>query len=274
MCDCKKNDNVRIMSFNIWGNCPKDTTISNRDDLEAVILLRYLPDSAGFQECSPKMRGQETNIFELISSEYDEVPAVATNEKQNNFTPIVYRRQTLKLLDYGWHYFVGLNDGGSKSITWALFERLDNGKQFIHINTHYFWKGTDAGRAARVTNTGEMLALMYDLYEKYPVPMFFTGDFNCRAYEPPIEVLCRYGLKDVRYTAVESSPWRSHHAYPTYNAETDTFAQGVHPSEEREQSIDHIFSYGDAVAEKFVTVVDSEALDASDHCPLYADFTF
>ena len=74
MCDCKKNDNVRIMSFNIWGNCPKDTTISNRDDLEAVILLRYLPDSAGFQECSPKMRGQETNIFELISSEYDEVP--------------------------------------------------------------------------------------------------------------------------------------------------------------------------------------------------------
>jgi len=274
MSDCKKNDAVRIMSFNIWGNCPKDTTISNRDDLAAVILLRYLPDSVGFQECSPRMRSEATNIFQLISSEYDEVPAAATNEKKNNYTPIVYRRKALKLLDYGWHCFVGLNDGGSKSITWALFECLADGRKFIHINTHYYYKSTDAGRAARVTNTGETLALMVDLLEKYPVPVFFTGDFNCRADEPPVEVLCRFGIKDVRYTAAESSPWRSHHAVPTYNAGSDTFAQGVHPTDEREQSIDHIFSCGEAAAEKFVTVVDSEALDASDHCPIYADFAF
>ena len=274
MCNCKKCDAVRVMSFNIWGNCPKETTIANRDDNEAVILLRYLPDSAGFQECSPKLRGQEINIFQLIAEEYEEVPAEPTNEKKNNYTPIVYRPKTLKLVDYGYHYYVGLNDGGSKSITWALFERLDNGKQYIHINTHYYWRGTDPGRAARITNTGEMLALMYDLLEKYPVPVVFTGDFNCRSDEPPVEVLRRFGLKETRYEAKDSSPWRSHHAYPAYDADRDFFHTGVHPTDERDRSIDHIFTFGDITAEKFVTVVDQEALDASDHCPLFADYTF
>ena len=36
---------IRVMSYNIWGNCPKGKTISNRDDLAAAVIISYLPDS-------------------------------------------------------------------------------------------------------------------------------------------------------------------------------------------------------------------------------------
>lgn len=265
-------DNLRVMSFNIWGNCPKGTTISNRDDLEAALVLRYLPDSAGLQECSPRMRGETVNIFKLLSSEYEEVPAIPTNEKKNNYTPILYRKNRLSLIDYGWHYFTGLNDAGSKTVTWACFEIKDTGKRFLHFNTHFYWTGDDPGRAARVSNAGELLSLMFEVSAKYPLPAIFTGDFNCRSDEPPIDVLRKFGLIESRYDAKESSPWRSHHAYPKYDFERNEFISGTCPTREAERSIDHILSKGDIKAEVFVTVVDSEALDSSDHCPIYCDF--
>ncbi len=273
MNDEKKADcRLRLMSFNIWGNCPKGTTISNRDDLEAEVILRYMPDAVGMQECSPLMRGEEINISRLLEREYTEVPALATNEKKNNYTPIFYRPATLHLLDFGWKYYAGPNDSGSKTITWALFETKESEKRFLMLNTHFYWTGNELGRAARVSNTGEMLTLTVELREKYPCPVFFAGDFNCNSDSVPIDVMRKFGLVESRYAAREGSPWRSHHAYPKYNPELLSFGEGTHPTDEHGRSIDHIFSLGELVTESFVTVVDTEALDASDHCPIFADF--
>jgi endonuclease/exonuclease/phosphatase family metal-dependent hydrolase len=263
---------IRVMSYNIWGNCPKGTTISNRDDLVAAVILRYLPDSAGLQECSPKMRAEEPNIFALLAAEYEEVPVTPTNEKKNNYTPILYRKNRLELIDCGWHYFAGLNDSGSKTITWACYRLRDPDAGFLHFNTHFYWTGDDPGRAARITNTGELLALMLEVTAKYSLPAVFTGDFNCRSDEPPVDVLRKFGLVEARYEAPESSPWRSHHAYPKYDPERGVFGEGTCPSREAERSIDHILSRGDISPQRFVTVIDREALDSSDHCPLFCDF--
>lgn len=263
---------LRIMSFNVWGNCPPGTTISNRDDNEAALVLRYLPDAVGFQEFSPKIRAEEKSLASMIAHEYTEVPVIPTNERKNNYTPIFYRPSKLTLIDFGWKYYAGLNDAGSKTATWGCFEIKDSSTRFIFINTHFYWTGDDKGKTARISNAGELLSLMVEVREKYPYPVFFGGDFNCATDSIPLDILRRFGLCDVRYAAPETSPWRSHHKYPEYDFEQGIFCRGTHPTGEFRKSIDHIFSFGDVRALRFVTVVDSEALDSSDHCPIYADF--
>lgn len=262
---------IRVMSSNIWGNCPANRPISDRDDKLAVIYHRYLPDVIGMQECSPKSRNETLNILNLSADVYEEVPVEPTNAKHNNYTPIIYKRDRLNLIDCGWHFYSGLNDNGSKSLTWALFEIKESGERFLHLNTHFFWTGDKPGRAARVCNTGELLGIYWGLCEKYDCPAFFTGDFNCISAEPPIQTLVAYGLRQARYEADVKSPYRSHHAYPTYHEDENYYAEGVTPNLEPEKSIDHIFIAGTPHVENFVTVIDKESLEATDHCPIYAD---
>lgn len=258
------------MSSNIWGNCSVDRPIADRDDKLSVIYHRYLPDVIGLQECSPKSREEILSLIKLAEDEYAEVPVEPTNAQRNNYTPILYRKSKLTLKDCGWHYYSGLNDKGSKTLTWAVFELAD-GTTFMHLNTHYYWTGDNPGRAARICNSGELLGVFFGLREKYACPAFFTGDFNCRSDEPPILALTAYGMRQARYEAKVGSKYRSHHAYPTYNPEINGYYNGVMPTLEPEKSIDHIFVNGAAELECFVTVVDPESLDATDHCPIYTD---
>ena len=130
---------ITVMSSNVWGNCPDDRPIADRDDKMAAVYLRYLPDSIGLQECSLMLRYEKQNLFSLIEKEYTEIQVTPTNEGKNNYTPIVYRPSKLELIDSGWLYFSGLNDMGSKSVTWALFLHKETNTHFIHINTHYYW---------------------------------------------------------------------------------------------------------------------------------------
>ena len=234
-------DTIRVMSSNIWGNCKPEFPISDRDDNLSVIYHRYLPDVIGMQECSPKSRSETLNIMRLTADEYEEIPAEPTNARHNNYTPIIYRRERLELLDFFWHYYIGLNDHGSKSPTWGLFRLTGTEKQFLHLNTHYFWTSDFPGRAASICNTGELLGIYWGLCDKYNVPAFLTGDFNCRSAEPPIKTLVSYGLEEARYAAAEKSPYRSHHAYPTYHENGNYFSEGVMPELAPEKSIDHIF---------------------------------
>ena len=66
-----------VMSSNVWGNCPDNRPIADRDDKMAVVFLKYLPDSIGLQECSPLLRRERQNLFSLISKEYADVNKIA-----------------------------------------------------------------------------------------------------------------------------------------------------------------------------------------------------
>ena len=53
-----------------------------------------------------------------------------TNSYKTNYTPLFYNKDRLKVIDSGYHlYSDGANDK-SKSITWAVFEDISNGKRF------------------------------------------------------------------------------------------------------------------------------------------------
>ncbi len=263
---------IRIMSSNIWGNWGSEVIVADRTQKLAAIYRRYLPDSIGFQEFSPAMRQGNADLSLLIRELYAEVPVVPENPTQNNYAPIFYRPEHLTLVDFGCHLYSGLNDKGSKSLTWALFENKEDKTRFLHFNTHYYWTGDAAGKAARICNTGELLAVFWKVAAQYECPAILTGDLNCRKNEPPVLVLLKSGFSDVRRWARVSSSHCSLHAYPTYCRETDCYEPSPVPTKAAERSIDYILANG-LYAERFVTVIDSEALCASDHCPVFADFS-
>ncbi|MBQ8576355.1 MAG: endonuclease/exonuclease/phosphatase family protein [Clostridia bacterium] len=272
------SDTVRVMTSNVWGNCPADAPISNRDDNLAVIYRRYLPHVIGMQEVSPKSRAEEENLIRLVADRYTEVPA-DTGEHPNNYTPILYRHDVLTLCDCGYVSYDSLNDAGSKSVTWGVFRINETGTLFIHINTHYYWTSDAPGRAARIKNSQQLLALSDTLAAKYPgLPMFYTGDFNCRTAEPPIGMLLCEGIRECR-DANEGTPpvICSHHGYPGKNAETGLFDVPAVAKPGPENSIDHIFVRdGDTPVQVLCHVIvdDTESLLATDHCPIYCDMAF
>ena len=266
---------VRIMTSNVWGNCPESAPIANRDDNLTVIYRRYLPHTIGMQEVSPRSRAEAQSIISLADDEYTEVPADIA-PFTNNYTPILYRHAQLTLIDCGYLNFRGLNDAGSKSATWAVFEEKSSHRRFIHITTHYYWTTDRAGRAARVQNSLEMLDLVDTLAGQHPgIPMFFTGDFNCCTAEPPIGMLLAEGICEARDTNEGTPPVIcSHHPYPGKNEETGLFDVPAVTKPGPENSIDHILVRGNVRVRSHVIVDDTESLLATDHCPIYCDIEF
>lgn len=264
---------LRIMSSNIWGNCPREIIAAERPQNLSVVYHRYTPDLLGFQEFSPVYRGADPYIGDLINDVYAEVPVVATNSRNNNFTPAFYKKERFSLLDYGYRIFMGPNDIESKSVTYAVLEEKTSKKRLVFINAHYFWEDNEKGRVARISNSKEMISLIDEINGENGYPLFLTGDLNCTSSEPPIEMLREAGLKEARYSVNDRKKLKSFHPYPPFiiDAEVPHFGVAVMPSENEDESIDHIL-FKDALARKFVTVTDTEALSASDHCPIFCDF--
>ncbi len=250
---------IRIMSSNIWGNCPADCPIANRDDLLVSVYRKYAPLVIGLQECSPKSRGEKDNIISMCAPEYIELDPSPKNV--NNFTPILYSRR-LTLLDSGWELFYGLNDWDSKSITWGRFA-LD-GKEFVAVNVHFFYTDDFAGEQARKSNANQLLRLIGRFGA---LPVIITGDFNCEERTFALQALMNSGLS----LASRINPQNpcSHHFKPKYDSAGGLFSGGTLEGG-REDSIDHIF-LKNASAKAYTVITDQDALDASDHCPVFAD---
>lgn len=268
--------NIRVMSSNVWGNTAADHIVANRCDNLKMIFERYKPCVLGCQEFSPRMRDIDHNLAKLIENTYCEVPETPENKYNNNYTPIFYNPDIVALGDHGYFYFSGLNDIGSKSASWAVFTIKESGKDFLMINTHYYWTNDDPGREARINNTKELLAL-YKTINSDNLPTVVTGDFNCISKEKPIEELIENGFYEARFISTEPVVnLRSYHDYPKLNL-TDPnnpfWENGEMPNERIDESIDHIFTKGEIKVNRYITVTDKEALNSSDHCPIFVDIS-
>jgi endonuclease/exonuclease/phosphatase family metal-dependent hydrolase len=262
------------MTSNVWGNCG-DQPIANRDDKLADVFLRYRPDILGLQEVSAKVRREQVSIFDLLDSQYAEV-AVDIEPRSNNYTPLLYLKEKFTVLRCGFHCYSGLNDSNSKSVTWAVFACKSSGNRFAVCNTHFYWKDDDAGKEARISNSKELVDVVAAIMPIRQIPVLCMGDFNCRASSDPIRILLDNGFADARSTAtVRTSDSNAHHPYPEWDEALQIFANGPAPTGEYAQAIDHIF-YAVGTASIFVyeTIVCQDALDASDHCPVYVDLSF
>lgn len=271
----ENTSDVRIIFNNILGNC-NDTThpVVYRTKSVSEMLTSYHPDVLGLQECSPKSRS--TNIVAILDRYgYKEVGAKATNSNGNNYTPLFYNPNTVKVIECGYDYYTGtFNDGGSKSLTWAVFEVIATGKKFAVCSTHFFYQ-SEAGEG-RVENAKTIAARCKAIYDKYKIPVIMGGDLNTKISTAPFNYLKDNGLIDIRANSTEWSKIKGHHSYPEFSEVLGYYDVYYTPNSSYGDSIDHAFCYGNETVtfDRYHVVTEPFALMSSDHCPIIVDFTF
>lgn len=287
---------MRIMTSNIWGDFFDNPTHLRSDGLYTT-YEKYSPDIIGFQEAAAGW--YDATLFVKLSENYNFVGTSLF--KNTNSTPIAIKKE-YKILAYGHEQLENTPDI-SKAITWAVLEK--DGKRFVVCNTHFWWmRGKESlitqqycgvvGHTAemhcelRNQNAAQLSALMKHLHEKYSCPVFAFGDMNAAVSEPLFEVFAQNGVKKLFDMTENRDLSCTVHGDPQKGDDGKFHGKKATPESMRAfrkelcleddctdgylTSIDHIISLGDGFSVSSYRVVeDAESLDASDHCPVYAD---
>ena len=137
------------------------------------------------------------------------------------------------------------------------------------FNTHFMWRDGIEYDVIRRYNAMELVGQMRQVKRAYDCPCFFTGDLNCTVDSPVWKYLTGEGYLPVREVSSERSDISSWHGDP-FRGE-DRLFHGSMTSDTWEKSIDHIGAERGTAAERYIVVTDQEALDATDHSPVFAD---
>ena len=264
-----KESTITIFDHNIWGGMPKDDRIANRNHLIAGLIDYHDADVIAFQECSPKTsRAEENDIAELLEPTYAEVEC---GMGKDNHTPIFYKKERFSVISSGYFAYERLNNGKSKSITYAILEDKESFVRFGFISTHFWWKSDGKeDDEVRMYNAETLSNYINTLKEKYDVPVFAMGDLNC-GINSTQDRAPYYHLKerflDTRDIAPISTDLLSHHDLPKMNKDGIYTAEG---RAEPERNLDYIFvtEHRNVAIDSFEVDSSDDAYASSDHFPL------
>lgn len=254
---------VRLMSSNIWGDYFGNEVAGRDCNLEQV-YRKYLPDVLGLQEMTQSW--WDSPIWKNMKDEYQFVPV--PTEGQLNYVPMLYRHKTLEVIDSGWHLYHKELDA-SKGYTWAAFRRKADGMRFVVFNTHFMWRGEKVFDVVRRYNAMELHHAMKEVRRVYGFDTFFMGDLNCVRDSLAWDYLESEGWETSFMVADECSAYSSHHGDPE-RGEDQKFHGKMTPNP-KELSIDHIGVCKKSRILKQEAVADTEAMNATDHFPIYID---
>ena len=263
--DYSKRSDIRIMSHNIW--CGE---VHNRDLHLAEIYFRHAPDVLALQEMTQNL--YDSRLLSLLEEKYELLKPDTQGLLDN--TPLLVRRGVFDVVKCGWHIYDGLNNHKSKSLAWALLRKTDDGSEIGVISTHYWWQAGPESDLARVYDAKQLTAYAHFMQVEYGVPVVAMGDLNMRRGAPGYIEMTSTGAMDMRMAAVEyASRSNTHHPYAVYNPESGEYENGPMPKGSHLNAIDHMFVYGHEQLDVrvFNVVTEQEALDVSDHCPIYVD---
>jgi len=291
---------MRIMTSNIWGDYFKNPP-RGRDDNLFSVFEKYVPDVLGFQEVTKSW--YESSLFENLSRDYYFVGTEIIGS--SNFVPLAIKKNAT-LISKGFEYLEGTPDK-SKAITWAVVEQ--NGKIFALCNTHFWWmRGTepeptkrnagvldltlDDHCRLRANNAKQLFSLMKHIQDRYSCPVFAFGDMNATIEEEVFQIYRQNGVKMLYDIAKNRDNGCTMHGDPI--RQDDGSYHGVRATDDYLQhfrtllclpersvdtahhtSIDHIVGFGeDFWVSEYRIIEDQQALDATDHSPVYADVEF
>ncbi len=248
------------------------SNVGNRPELLASIYLEYLPDVIGLQEYSSNMN----SLSLLLADSYTQVDLsseISAYGMSRLYTPIFYRSDKLELVDKGFVLFDrAYNNSDSKGASYAVFRHRQGGEMFTVCNTHFWWKSGEEHDAARVANARAIAELMKEMSGT----LFVIGDFNSNVSSEAYAVLLNSGLTDAQGAADITEDCNTYHSYPSYDSENNVFYGSPMPVGGHSKAIDHIFvdSAGADGVLKLDIITSEDALNTSDHCPIYIDHTF
>lgn len=278
---------LRIMSQNQWSwseNTPYweerglDCSSEARMKGHARVFQELMPDIIGGQEVNKNM--QPDLMFNCLEA------GLAYTMIWGNLTPIIYRTDKFDLLDAEYilypervpEYEGIFCDSRSKSANLGVFRRKEDGKVFIFVTTHLWYKnGSDPTNRRYRAGSDQVrtmqLKMAMDLVTKYQkkydnCPAIVVGDMNAVYHSEAIQcALNEYGYSHAHDVAVE-------YAHP---------GVGYNPCSHRmlgdwldkpfEEAIDHVLvkDFPEGAVRRFDRYTPDYYLYLSDHAPVFVD---
>lgn len=259
----------RIMTWNLGCMVSEE----KNGQLECVdILLRYLPDVMGLQECNAAVHSK---VLKNLPDFYAFANKTHNKSSTVNYTPIIYNKDLFTLLKSDIVWLRGRYTGtNTKSLNWAVFEDK-NGVKFALINYHgavcsNSYKGfenytsaqlSDQATTWKLDNVVQVIEIKNAIVAEFGnIPIMVSGDNNFNSSSQPYKNLTADGFVDAELTARVSKMT----GYKT------SYSYGSIPGSGL--SIDHIFGLNNVDFAVHYIVRGDDVWKASDHCPVYVDF--
>ena len=279
---------MRIMSQNQWSwseNTPYweeqglDCSAEVRMKGHARVFRELMPDIIGAQEVNKNMQ------MELMLNCLEE--GLPYTMIWGNLTPIIYRADKFELLDSAYilypkyvpEYEGSFCDSKSKSANLGVFRSKEDGKMFVFVTTHLWYKnGTDPSLGIRYRAGSDQVRAMQlrmamDLAAKYQVkyngcPVIMVGDMNAVYHSEAVQcALNEYGYSHAHDVAVEYA-----HPGMGYNLCSHR-TLGDWLDKPFEEAIDHVLvkDMPEGAVRKFDRYTPEYYLYLSDHAPVVVD---
>ncbi len=188
---CKYNDSIlKAMSFNVWVS---GKTVE-RNERVVSMVLKYLPDTVGFQEVDPVWLA---TLNAGLKDQYAFVGEGRNGGASGEYNPIFYKKEVFNLIDSGTRWLSETPNKVSKVeesslnriYTFALLERKSDGERIMIVNTHF-----DHTSAAAREKQAEILVEYLKTITDYPIVL--TGDFNCEASSKAYSTIIAAGVSN------------------------------------------------------------------------------
>nr|WP_238390038.1 endonuclease/exonuclease/phosphatase family protein [Pseudoxanthomonas koreensis] len=246
------------MSFNI--RLPVEADGVDRWDVRKPLAVRTLreqaPDVVGLQELTPA----QAQYLAAHLPGYGRLGRGREADGSGEQMGVFYRTDRLRVVESGDFWLSDTPDRpGSISwghphprmVTWALFERVADGRRFHLFNTHLPYREQD--EAARVKGAQAIVERLASL--PADVPVVLTGDFNT-------------GPDSAVHAALSAALADAWEAAPRLEGPADTFHAFTGQAQRR---IDWIFTRGMTVESVQAVTTRWDGRYPSDHFPVVAD---
>lgn len=277
--DVEEGADVRIMSNNVWQcdtNQPawkkigEDCSAEVRSKGLAAVYMAYQPDVICFQEMSVAMIRLIRK--ELTDCGYKYKLLSFSSGGDADYTCILYREDTLELVERGYHEFTYGCNGGTKSYTWGYFKHKATEKTFVALSTHLWWKSESAQAGSekmRERQAAEIVAAMDKLIAKHNAPVYIMGDFNTRTTSTVYKVFTDGGFKDT----FDLASVFAHDHKGRHSCNSDGFSREPSGETYKSQAIDHIMlkNGGNTDILVFNHARPYFYIKLSDHYPVFVD---
>ena len=275
---------LRLMSHNQWkcdNNLPAweaqgiDCSATTRVRGFVRVFADTRPDIIGCQEVSAVMADK------LIR--YCAEDGMTYALLWGRDTPIVYRQDKFELVDSAFSLypdecpgFTGVfNNGQTKSWNLAVFRVKENGKLFIFVSTHLWWKSSNPASSsyqagsdeARAYQMGLVIDKITEFQQKYGCPAVLVGDMNANYNSLAIQKALAEGFAHAHDIAVEyADETRGHHSCGNHG-------YGPYVDAPFSTAIDHILvrNAPEGFVRRFDRFSPEYYLPLSDHSPAFVD---
>ncbi len=252
---------LRVMSFNV--RLPAESDGPDRWEVRRGLTARTIRDAAPDLIGTQELFKRQGDYLVSQLPEYAWFGQGRRGDHEDEHMGVFYRKDRLRVIESGDFWLSDTPEvAGSitwgnlfpRMVTWALFERIGDGRRFYLFNTHLPYREQD--EALRVRGA----QLLMRRIAKLPgdVPVVVTGDFNA-APDSPTHAEMTTLLRDAWEVAADrSGPEGTFHGF----------------TGEAEQRIDWILVRGFDVGAVRTIDTAEDGRYPSDHFPVVADLAW